>query len=135
MFGVKESSGRVDQVQKILKLSTKGFIVYSGDDATTLNFMEAGAYGVVSVAAHFVGVKITKMISLFLKHKDTDAREIEDDLKPLFKALFITSNPSPTKAGLRKLGFNVGIPRLPLVDVTDKERNEVESSLKALGIL
>ena len=121
IIGIKESAGSAQQAQKIRDLCPADFLIYSGDDALTLDFMQCGAVGVVSVAAHIVGPQMAAMISAFVAGNHDEARRIESILKPVFDVLFITSNPTPLKAALTMLGFGVGIPRLPLVPATVAE--------------
>lgn len=121
IVAIKEAAGSVEQVSAIRKLANKEFQIYSGDDALTLDFMAEGASGIVSVAAHVVGKQIKEMVTLFLAGNVTAARQISDSLSALNEALFITANPAPVKYALRKKGFAVGTPRLPLVDVTTSE--------------
>ena len=101
----------------------------------TLQFMEKGACGVVSVASHCVGRDIKEMILAFESGNKDRAYQIEARLMDIFKALFITSNPVPVKAAMEMLGFAVGQPRLPLVEATKDEKNRVLGALQALGLV
>lgn len=101
----------------------------------TLQFMEKGACGVVSVASHLVGKELASMIRAFEAGDKEAARAIEQKLNPLFKVLFITSNPVPVKAAMGMLGFSVGNPRLPLVEATDFEKDEIRKVLMGLGLI
>jgi 4-hydroxy-tetrahydrodipicolinate synthase len=135
IVGIKESAGSVDQLKKIRALTPRDFMIYSGDDALTLPFMEHGACGVVSVASHCVGAKLKAMLTAFLAGNKAEAYRIEKELMPIFEVLFITSNPSPVKAALNMMGFNVGGVRLPLVQTTVQETESVKSVLKTLGLV
>ncbi len=132
IIGIKESAGSVDQAQKIRDVTPAEFIIYSGDDGLTLDFMECGAVGVVSVAAHIVGKQMAEMIAAFVAGDKDKARQIETELKPVFDVLFITSNPTPLKAALTISGFNVGQPRLPLVPATEAEVAQIENIIRQL---
>lgn len=135
IVAVKEAAGSIEQVKAISKLIDTDFDIYSGDDGLTLDFMEHGAKGVVSVASHCVGTQIKDMIQSFLAGQKKEAREIEKTLSQLFETLFITSNPAPLKAALKLMGFNVGGLRLPLVEVNENEFNQVKSALEALNLI
>jgi 4-hydroxy-tetrahydrodipicolinate synthase len=135
IIGIKEAAGSVEQVEKIRKLTPDSFTIYSGDDGLTLDFMEKGAYGVISVASHCAGLKIAEMINKFAAGQKTEARQIEAALKPLFDVLFITSNPVPVKAALQMMGFAVGHTRLPLVDATQEERAQIKAVLQKLELV
>lgn len=135
IIGIKEAAGSIEQVQKIRQLTPPEFVIYSGDDCLTLDFMEEGAYGIISVASHIAGQQIKAMIEKFVHNKKIEARQIETILKPLFEVLFITANPVPVKAALRMNGFKVGKPRLPLVDVTPEEANQIKAVLEQLQLI
>jgi 4-hydroxy-tetrahydrodipicolinate synthase len=132
IVGIKEAAGSVEQVTKIKALVPDDFLIYSGDDGLTLDFIQEGACGVISVGSHCAGSKIKEMINTFISGNTDKAREIEKQLMPLFDVLFITANPTPVKAALNMIGFNVGIPRLPLIEATEEEKIKIENVLKAL---
>jgi 4-hydroxy-tetrahydrodipicolinate synthase len=124
IVGIKEASGNLDQASEIRRLTPKEFQIYSGDDSLTLPLLAIGAMGVVSVASHLVGNQLQQMIQAFSVGKIPSANEIHLQLFPLFKALFLTTNPIPIKQALKLQGWDVGSTRLPLCeadpDVTDK---------------
>ena len=127
--GLKEASGDLEQLKRLYKALPSAFALYSGDDGLTLPFMKEGAVGVVSVASHCVGLAMHRMIDLAVAGDWESAAHIDAQLAPLLKALFITSNPSPVKAALRYMGYKVGVPRLPLIDVTAAEWTVIEAAL------
>ncbi len=114
IVALKEASGSLDQAGEIVSKAPEGFAVYSGDDSLTLPLMAVGAAGVVSVASHLVGREMKDMIESFARGDVERARRIHLRLLPLFKALFITTNPVPVKAALGMAGFSVGGVRQPL---------------------
>lgn len=124
IVGIKEASGNLDQASEIRRLTPKEFQIYSGDDSLTLPLLAIGGTGVVSVASHLVGNQLQQMIQAFSVGKIPSAKEIHLQLFPLFKALFLTTNPIPIKQALKLQGWDVGSTRLPLCepdpDVTDK---------------
>lgn len=127
--GLKEAAGDIDQLKRLCSVLPSSFSIYSGDDGLILPFMKEGAVGVVSVASHCAGLAMRQMIDLAVAGSWDQAAQIESQLEPLFKALFITSNPAPVKAALRHMGYRVGIPRLPLIDVTAAEWAVIEAAL------
>jgi len=129
IFAIKEASGDLAQVKALRAALLADFDIYSGDDGLTLSFMKEGAVGVVSVASHCAGGAIHRMIDLALSGDWENAFRLESQLQPLFKALFVTTNPSPVKAALRELGYAVGIPRLPLIDVNADELAVIKTAL------
>jgi len=132
IIGVKEAAGSLDQMTAIRQVTPPDFVIYSGDDALTVPFMQAGAVGVVSVASQVVGTDMRHMVDAVVSGDVEKALQLDAKLSLLFKALFVTSNPTPVKAALRQLGFRVGIPRLPLVDVTPVEDALLRAELAKL---
>lgn len=134
IIGVKEASGNLEQIAKIIQGTRKDFLVYSGNDGDTLPIMALGGYGVISVVSHLVGNQINKMIECFVEAKTGEAAQIHRNLLPLFNALFIISNPIPIKYALNYAGFPVGSLRLPLTEADDKTKAVIESTLRAYHI-
>jgi len=130
IIGVKEASGNLDQVSKIINGAKEGFLIWSGNDSDTLPILALGGYGVISVASHLVGNQIRGMIYSFTSGKTDKAAEIHRHLLPLVNALFIVSNPIPIKYALNYIGFNVGKPRLPLTELDEKSAAVIRDTLK-----
>jgi 4-hydroxy-tetrahydrodipicolinate synthase len=116
IVAVKEASGNLDQASQIRRSTPAEFAIYSGDDSLTMPLLAVGGQGVVSVASHLVGVQLQSMIQSFFAGQVNAAISIHLQLMPLFKALFLTTNPIPVKAALTLQGWQVGSTRLPLVD-------------------
>ena len=114
--GVKEASANYDQITKIIHGARPGFRVWSGNDSDTLPILAMGGYGIVSVASHLVGMQIRDMIQKHLSGDTEGAGAIHRHLMGLVNALFTVANPIPLKYMLNHIGFNVGKPRLPLVE-------------------
>lgn len=134
IVGVKEASKSVEQAAEIKRKTPPQFLLYSGDDSMTLPLLSVGGWGVISVASHLVGKQISKMIALFFKGEYKKAKELHLKLLPLFKVLFITTNPIPVKAALGLTGFDVGSPRLPLIGANKKQKDEIKGVLKEYGL-
>jgi 4-hydroxy-tetrahydrodipicolinate synthase len=132
--GVKEASGNLDQIAKIIEGTGKDFLVYSGNDGDTFPIMAMGGYGVISVVSHLAGKQMRDMIEKLINGRMTEAAEIHHRLLPLVNALFVTSNPIPIKHALNHLGFRVGKPRLPLTEPDEKSAAIIESMLKNYSI-
>lgn len=130
VVAIKESSGNLEQMSKIIKNTDKDFKVYSGDDHLTLPLISMGGQGVVSVAGHFFASEIKEMI-------ETKNSDIHHKLLPFFQSLFSDTNPVPTKHLLNELGFDVGGVRLPLVGIEREIGKEVlhsyQKTKKTLG--
>ncbi len=130
IVGVKEASGNLSEIAKIINNTREDFLIWSGNDSDTLPILALGGYGVISVASHLVGNQIKEMIDAFLKGRTGEAASIHRHLLPLVEAIFIVSNPVPIKYALNHIGFNVGKPRLPLVEPDEKSAAFIRDTLK-----
>lgn len=130
IIGIKEASGNLDQVSRIIADTREGFLVYSGNDNDTLPILALGGYGVISVTSHLVGNQMKEMISSAIEGRTGRAAQIHRYLLPLFNAMFVVSNPVPIKYALNHIGFYVGNPRLPLTPLDDKSAAAIEAVLK-----
>ncbi len=135
IVGIKESTGNIDQVSEIRRLTPKEFQIYSGDDYMTLPLLAIGAKGVVSVASHLVGPKLQQMIQAFSYGQVQVATEIHLQLFPLFKALFATTNPIPVKQALKLQGWEVGSTRPPVCEADTAISQKLETVLKELNLI
>ncbi len=133
--GVKEASGNVVQIQEILRRRPKGFEVLSGDDGLTFSIMSMGCDGVISVAANCCPRTMTQMVKLCQMEKFVEARELHFKMMPLFKDLFIESNPIPIKYVMKKLGYGNGRPRLPLTELSPQYRPILDLDIATLGLI
>ncbi|MGB9856697.1 MAG: 4-hydroxy-tetrahydrodipicolinate synthase [Dictyoglomaceae bacterium] len=133
IVGVKEASGDLNQMSEIRRLLPRPFLLYSGDDSMTLPLLSVGGDGVISVASHILGREIKEMINAYFEGKIDKATEIHLRLFPIFRALFLTTNPIPLKEALNLLGYNVGKCRLPLPPIDEKNRQELIKRLKEFG--
>ena len=134
IVGVKEAGSDMDQIARIIDGSQAGFRVWSGNDNETFYMMAMGGYGVVSVASHLVGSQIKQMMGYLLEGDVEKAGAEHRRLHPIFKALFVVSNPIPLKYALNKVGFNVGMPRLPLVPCDAASATQIDSVLERYDI-
>ena len=135
IVAVKEASGNLDQVSQIRRMTPDSFKIYSGDDSLTLPILAVGGTGVVSVASHCVGDRLQTMIQAFESGQVQEATRIHLALLPLFKALFLATNPIPLKAALRLMGWDVGSTRLPLTELSNDWVLELKSVLSDLQLL
>jgi len=135
IHALKDSTGSVEQSAEIAGKARDDFRVYSGDDYLTLPFLSIGASGIVSVASHFSGMQISKMIDSFFAGKLDEARAIHYELLPLFKGLFAAPNPTCTKYGLSKLGICSENLRLPLLPLESTQKAAMDGILKQCNII
>jgi 4-hydroxy-tetrahydrodipicolinate synthase len=134
IVGIKEASGNLDGISKIIEQSRPGFLVWSGDDSSTMPILSLGGYGIVSVAGHLIGKQIQEMIGRFLAGDVVEASALHRRMLPLVNSLFVVTNPIPLKYALRKVGFDVGVPRLPLVEIDEKSALVVDQALSTATI-
>ncbi len=134
IIGIKEASGDLEQIARVISSTKDDFLVWSGNDSDTLPILALGGYGVISVASHLVGRQIREMIDRFIEGKTDEAAAIHRRLLPLVDALFVVSNPIPVKYALNYLGINVGKPRLPLTELDEKSAALIRDILKSYQI-
>ena len=135
IVAVKEAGGSIEQVSQIKQLVDDDFIIYSGDDSLTLPMMAVGGYGVISVAGHVIGKEIHAMVDAYVEGRVAEAADWHKKLYPMFKNLFITSNPVPVKYALSQIGFGNAKVRLPLVEANDAEKAIVQGTMQNLGLV
>ena len=149
IIAIKEASGNYDENLKRTKAilqGTSNFAVLSGDDYKTLELIKAGGHGSISVCANIVPMQILSLVNHALKKDEQSnayASVINGLLKPLYRVLFSKHpeteeqisddpNPSPLHYALRRIGFSVGTPRLPLTDITPKLKEQIDKVLYEL---
>lgn len=129
IVAVKEASGNLNNITKIIASTPDDFYVYSGDDGLTLPLLSVGGTGIISVASHIIGKEMKEMVNSFLDGNIEEASKMHQKLLPLMLALFKAPNPVPVKTALQLKGFDVGSVRLPLVPLTEEERKELAEFL------
>lgn len=135
IVAVKEASGNIAQMMDVLAMRPEGFSVLSGDDNLTLPLIACGGDGVISVASNIVPDRIVEMVSLARKGEIAKARELHYELLPLFKALFIETNPVPIKAAMAMKGMIHESYRLPMCAMQEENRSKLHAVLKDLKII
>lgn len=133
--GVKESSGSISQVAEIAALCGDDFAIYSGDDNQVVPILALGGKGVISVIANIAPQDTHDMVMKFLDGDTEGSRSIQLRMLNLIKALFIEVNPIPVKTAMNMLGFDVGKLRLPLVDMSEKNKEVLRQALIEYGLL
>jgi 4-hydroxy-tetrahydrodipicolinate synthase len=135
VIGIKEAGGNPDRVSQLRAALGPQFVILSGDDGLTLSFMALGAQGVVSVASNLIPRQVTQMVNLFAAGKVKAALRIHERYYPLFKDLFLETNPTPIKAALAMQGLIQEEYRLPLVPMNARNREILAATLRACGLL
>jgi 4-hydroxy-tetrahydrodipicolinate synthase len=135
IVGIKEAGGSCDRVSQLRAALGPKFEILSGDDSLTLPFMAVGANGVISVASNIIPREVAQMVNAFAAGNAKKAAQLHARFYPVFKDLFIETNPVPVKAALAMLGVCAEEYRLPLVPMSDVNRAKLKATLKGCGIL
>jgi 4-hydroxy-tetrahydrodipicolinate synthase len=135
IVGIKEAGGSCDRVSQLRAALGARFEILSGDDSLTVPFMAVGAQGVISVASNVAPREVAQMVKAFASGQTKKAMQIHQKFYPLFKDLFIETNPVPVKAALVMMGQIEEEYRLPLVPMNGKNRETLRATLKNCGLL
>ena len=130
IVGVKEASGNISQVAEIAKLCQDELTIYSGNDDQIVPVLSLGGLGVISVLSNVYPKFVHTMVMDYLTGNWQKACASQLNALPLIKALFCEVNPIPVKYALTQIGFDYGIPRLPLVELSDENKERINSALK-----
>jgi 4-hydroxy-tetrahydrodipicolinate synthase len=136
IIGVKEASGNLEQVTRILELTQdEDFEVISGDDGLTLPIMAIGGAGVISVVANVAPKLTVSMVEAFRKGNMEEARRLHLKLAPLIRAVFLETNPIPIKKAVELIGLPAGDLRLPLASMSEDNERKLKTALKDLHLI
>ncbi|BDE96397.1 4-hydroxy-tetrahydrodipicolinate synthase [Raoultibacter timonensis] len=135
IVAVKEASGNMEQIKRIIEESPDTFQVYSGDDEATLSIMKMGGAGVISTIGNVAPARMKELVELAAAGDYDGAQAAHNALQPLMKELFATSNPILVKEALKLSGFPVGGVRLPLVDATPEQSEHLAQVMREVGVL
>ncbi|MEC0283209.1 4-hydroxy-tetrahydrodipicolinate synthase [Terribacillus saccharophilus] len=130
IVSVKDSTGDLSSMTKVITGTPDDFSLYSGDDDLTLPIAAIGGDGIVSVSSHIVGNEMQAMLQAFEAGNVGEAARIHQQILPVMQGLFQAPNPTPVKEALNQKGVAVGGVRLPLVELTDEEKENVSKLLK-----
>jgi len=137
IIGIKEAGGDMAQISYIRALTPPEFLRYSGNDSDTLPMLTLGCAGVISVISHIAGKPMRRMMDAYWSGDMKTARELHLRLLPVCDALFppTTPSPAPVKAGLQLQGFDCGGLRLPLIEATNTERENLRVAMERAELL
>jgi 4-hydroxy-tetrahydrodipicolinate synthase len=134
IIGIKEASGNLNEISRIIENTGDDFLVWSGNDNDTLPMLALGGYGVISVASNIVGRQIHEMIDCFINGDTARAAKMHRQLIPLIDVLFKVANPIPIKYAMNQIGFRVGNTRPPLCEPDENTANLIKETLKKYKI-
>ncbi|MDD1712417.1 MAG: 4-hydroxy-tetrahydrodipicolinate synthase [Methanoregulaceae archaeon] len=136
IVGIKEASGNISQISQIIELTLdEDFQVISGDDNITLPIMALGGSGVISVAANVAPARMVAMNDAFCEGDLEQALDLHFELSPLFRAMFIDTNPIPVKKAVELMGRAGGPVRLPLDELSPEKTSKLKAELKKCGVI
>ncbi len=131
IVGVKEASGNLDQIARIVDGAGEGFRVWSGNDGDTLLILAVGGYGVICVLSHLTGLQMKQLIESYLAGRVDEAAKLHRRLLTLNNALMtLASNPIPIKYALNQIGFRAGAPRLPLLEPDEATGEKIMAEVR-----
>ena len=132
IIGIKEAGGKVEKVAATVAATDSDFLVMCGDDSLTLEFMSAGARGVISVASNWLPREVTEMVAKKARGDAAGALALHEKMADIFKKFFIEPNPVPVKFALARAGI-IGSEevRLPLCEMTDEHKKTVADAMDA----
>lgn len=133
IIGIKEATGDIGRVRQLLQQGNR-LDLFSGDDNTAMDFMLAGGKGVISVIANILPKKFHALCGAAISGKMDLAKKYNDELSPLYKLLFVESNPIPIKWVLSQMGMIPEGIRLPLTPFNEKYHNEMREAMHRVGI-
>jgi len=134
IVATKEASGNIQQIEEIIRRKPKGFAVLSGDDALTRHVMASGGAGVISVVSNAVPAAVHALCALATRGDSVGAAKQHEQLRALFDAAFVESNPIPIKAALAMMGKIGNVLRLPLVPMDAKHEPALRGALQRAGV-
>lgn len=134
IVGIKEASGNISQVTDIASICYDSFSIYSGNDDIILPILSLGGKGVISVLSNIAPKQTVDITNNYFNHNIEIASMLQLKSIPLIHALFSEVNPIPIKFALNLMGFNFGIPRLPLVELSKEKQEILKYEMKKYGL-
>ncbi|MDE6667832.1 MAG: 4-hydroxy-tetrahydrodipicolinate synthase [Clostridia bacterium] len=134
MAGIKEASGNMAQVCETIRRIRGKMDLYSGEDFLNLPMLAVGGAGLISVTSNIAPALVKKMYNLVKENKLDEANAVQDYLLPLEDACFLEVNPIPVKAAYNMIGFNAGVPRSPLTELEDKNKEILLKEILRVGL-
>lgn len=135
IVGIKEATGNIERAQWLIRDLPKEFAVYSGDDPTAVALMLCGGKGNVSVSANIAPRLMHELCMAAMAGNVQKAMEIQFQLMPIHKNLFVEANPIPVKWAMARMGLCGGTLRLPMTNLSTSQHPVVEAALRASGLI
>lgn len=135
IVAVKEASGNISQIAEIASICKDNLYIYSGNDDQVLPILSLGGIGVISVLSNIIPKDVHNMVYNFFDKKIDESINLQLNTLDLTSSLFCEVNPIPIKAALNMIGYNVGKPRLPLVEMSNSGKDRLKQSLIKYGLV
>ncbi|MDM0047361.1 4-hydroxy-tetrahydrodipicolinate synthase [Variovorax dokdonensis] len=135
IVGIKEATGNIERAQWLIREKPADFAIYSGDDPTAVALMLCGGQGNISVTANVAPRKMHELCVAAVAGDARRAMQIQMELMPLHRHLFVEPNPVPVKWAMERLGLCGGTMRLPMTELSEGARPVVEAALRQCGLL
>ncbi|MCL2372670.1 MAG: 4-hydroxy-tetrahydrodipicolinate synthase [Defluviitaleaceae bacterium] len=135
IVAIKEASGDIVQVTEIKERCGDDIDIYAGNDDYVLPLLAVGGVGVISTTANIAPAGMHNIVAKFMAGDIKGSRELQLGLMPLVRMMFWDVNPMPVKAALRMMGYEVGLCRMPLIDISDEMKVELEAQLRRYKLL
>ena len=135
IVAIKEASGNISQVAEIANLCRDNLAIYSGNDDQIIPILSLGGLGVISVLSNIIPKDVHNMIENFFKGNINEATKLQLDTLKLTSALFSEVNPIPVKAACNMMGFNVGTPRMPLIEMSETGKLKLKNEMVNYGVI
>ena len=135
IVAIKEASGDLSQIAEIANLCGDNLNIYSGNDDQTVPILSLGGLGVISVLSNVAPKDTHNMVQNFLDGNVIKARELQLKSLNLIKALFCEVNPIPVKEAINMIGYDFGIPRLPLVELSNTGKEKLKKAMTEYGLI
>lgn len=135
IVAIKEASGDISQVAKIVNLCKEDLTIYSGNDDQIIPVLSLGGKGVISVLSNIMPKYTHNMTKKYLEGDVEEAKKMQLEVSDLIEALFTEVNPIPVKYALNLMGYKFGIPRLPLIELTDENKENLKEIMKKHNLI
>lgn len=133
IVAIKEASGDISQVAKIASLCKENLAIYSGNDDQVLPILSLGGKGVISVLSNIMPKYVKDMTQKFFDGKIEESTKMQLNVIDVVNCLFSEVNPIPVKYALNLLGYNFGLPRLPLLELSEENKKKMQEVLKNIN--
>lgn len=135
IVGIKEASGNIKQIMETSRLCRNDATLYSGNDDHIVPVLSCGGKGVISVVANIMPKETHDIVSLFLNGHLKESLELQQKINPLIDKLFSEVNPIPVKQAVNFMGYEAGLPRLPLTPMETETANKLRSEMEKLNLI